>query len=107
MALNMRTKTRTWRYKLSMAILAQILKNVILFGDFNSRTSSLPDFVVADKFISQLQNDDLLYEERLEVLNSLHKNNFPLDRQSADRSTNVYGKQRTEFCQVKATTCLS
>ena len=70
---------------------------MILFGDFNSRTSSLPDFVVADEFISQLQNDDLLYEESLEVLNTLHKNNFPLDRQSADRTTNIYGKQLIEF----------
>ena len=69
---------------------------MILFGDFNSRTSSLPDFVVADEFISQLQNDDLLYEECLEVLNTLHKNNFPLDRQSADRTTNIYGKQLIE-----------
>ena len=70
--------------------LSSTFKNVILFGDFNSRTSSLPDFVVADEFILQLQNDDLLYEESLEVLTSLQKkqktkNNFPLDRQSADR----------------------
>ena len=74
-------------------------RNIILLGDFNSRTSSLPDFVIADEFISQIQNDDLLYNESMQVLNCLYKSNFPTDRKSADHSTNIYGKQLLEFCQ--------
>ena len=73
--------------------------NVILFGDFNSRTSSLPDFVVADEFISQIQNDDMLYNESMQVLNCLYKSNFSTDRKSADHSINIYGKQLLDFCQ--------
>ena len=72
---------------------------MILFGDFNSRTASLPDFVVVDEFISHMQNGNMIYEENLEVLRCLHKNNFPLDRHSADGSTNIYGKQLIEFCK--------
>ena len=55
--------------------------------------------MVVDEFISHLQNDNLMYEENLEVMHCLDENNFPLDRHSADTTTNVYGKQLIEFCQ--------
>ena len=74
---------------------------MILFGDLNSRTASFQDYVVVDEFISHLQNDNLMYEENLDVLHCLDENNFPLDRHSADRTTNFYGKQLIEFCQIK------
>ena len=61
--------------------------------------STLPDFVIADEFISQLQNDDILYNESTQVLNCLSQSNFPTERKSADYSTNYYGKQLLEFCQ--------
>ena len=35
-------------------------KNILLFGDFNSRTGKNSDFVICDQFISDLQgNEDL------------------------------------------------
>ena len=70
--------------------------DIIFFGDYNSRTSTLPDFVIVDKFISQLKNDDILYNESTQVLNRLSQSNFPTERKSADHSTNLYGKQLLE-----------
>ena len=73
--------------------------DVIMFGDYNSRTANLPDFLAADKFTSHLQNGDSLYNESMEVLECLNSCNFPLERKSADTSSNIYGKQLIEFCQ--------
>lgn len=75
------------------------IENVILFGDFNSRTACLDDFVIVDDFISRQQNDDTLYSESMQVLDCLLKCNLPINRRSADPVTNAYGKQLIEFCQ--------
>ena len=48
-------------------------QNIILFGDFNSRTSSLDDFVICDSFICDIQGNDELFMENQDVLNCFEK----------------------------------
>ena len=77
------------------------IENVILFGDFNSRTACLDDFVihVVDDFISKQQNDDTLYRVSMQVLDCLLNCYLLINRRSADPVTNAYAKQLIEFCQ--------
>ena len=72
---------------------------IILFGDFNSRTGILADYVIADTFISEMNGNDTLLEESKYKLECLEKLNIPLIRKSADLTTNNYGHQLIDFCK--------
>ena len=74
-------------------------RNILLFGDFNSRTGLKCDFVRCDKFISESNGNEDLYNENLFVLNYFDKYDILLQRNSADLSTNFYGQQLLEFCK--------
>lgn len=62
-------------------------KNMLLLGDFNSRTSNLDDFVLIDEFICDIYGDDELLRESLDIFQCLDKSNIPLLRKSADNVT--------------------
>ena len=73
--------------------------NIIIFGDFNSRTGKRPDFVIVDQFISDEYDNGILYNESMYTLQCMLKSNATLERDSADLTTNAYGLQLLEFCK--------
>lgn len=74
-----------------LEIQEQILKfcsdnsNIILFGDFNSRTNNLPDYVQVDRYISDMHGLQDLHEENINTLNNFDMYSVPLDRNTADK----------------------
>ena len=74
-------------------------KNILLFGDFNSRTGTNSDIIKCDKFISELQGNEELYTENLSILNYFDEYNIPLQRNSVDKNLNFYGPQLLELCK--------
>ena len=74
-------------------------RNILLFGDFNSRTGLKCDFVRCDKFISESNGNEDLYNENVYMLNYFDKYDILLQRNSADLSINFYGQQLLEFCK--------
>lgn len=71
----------------------------ILFGDLNSRTSNLKDYVLVDEFLSHMCDDDILRDENKETLYYFERDNVPLARNTSDKSTNTFGHQLLEFCR--------
>ena len=71
--------------------------NIILFGDFNSRSSDLEDIVQLDRCISEQNGLEDLYNENLNILNHFHLNDMPLVRKTADRNINMYGRYLLDF----------
>lgn len=74
-------------------------ENVLLLGDFNSRTSALQDFVQLDEFICDRYGNDDLYRENLNIFRYFDAYDVQLLRKNTDSSSNVYGKQLIEFCK--------
>ena len=74
-------------------------ENVMLFGDFNSRTAIHKDFVKSDDFICEIYGNEDLYQENLKILQYFEKNEIPLERKNADITVNAYGYQLLEFCK--------
>ena len=74
-------------------------RNILLFGDFNSRTGLKCDFVSCDKLISESNGNEYLYNENLYKLHSFDKNDIIFQRNSADQSVYFYGQQLLEFCK--------
>ena len=74
-------------------------KNILLFGDFNSRTGSTNDYVRCDPFICEAQGNQNLYQENLDILNLFDSCKVPLNRNNIDVKTNVYGSQLVDFCK--------
>lgn len=77
----------------------QSSRNILLFGDFNSRTAALTDFVECDDFICQLHGNEKVFMEYSDMLSCFEKCNIPVMRITTDCSPNVYGHQLTEFCK--------
>ena len=86
---NMHTLIRTSKYKVSL--------NMLLFGDFNSRTAKLADYIEGDKFIFDILGD--LSREREETFRNFETADIPLERNSVDLNTKAYGYQLTNFCK--------
>ena len=74
-------------------------KNILLFGDFNSRTKDLSDFTEVDDFISDVFGTENLLSENAEMFNCFNQNNIPILRKSADASVNQYGYSLIDFCK--------
>ena len=72
---------------------------LILFWDINSLTGIVPDFTVLDEFISKVQGDKTLLDENIDILSTLQRCNIPLERHSADLTTNTFGIQLIKFCK--------
>ena len=64
---------------------------MLLFGDFNSRTAKLADYIEGDKFIFDILGD--MSREREETFRNFET------ADSVDLNTNAYGYQLTEFCK--------
>lgn len=75
-------------------------KYVILQGDFNARTSNMPDIVDADQRLFEYVNMDTraLFDTNLREL--LRINNMNINRYSYDNSINRFGKMLIEFCRA-------
>ncbi|MEW8546895.1 MAG: reverse transcriptase family protein [Candidatus Thiodiazotropha sp.] len=78
---------------------SSLSKNIMLFGDFNSRSANNPDYVKCDDFICDIYGNDDLYHENLDILNCFEMYGIPLERQTADEITNLYGSQLLDFCK--------
>ena len=74
-------------------------KNILLFGDFNSRTKDLSDFTEVDDFISDVFGTENLLSENAEMFNCFNQTNIPILRKSADASVNQYGYSLIDFCK--------
>ena len=72
---------------------------IIIFGDFNARSSNLPDYVQLDVHISDSNGLQDVYEENVTILNYFETFNVPLNRKIADPNTNMYGNTMLEFCK--------
>ena len=70
-----------------------------MFGDFNSRTGTLCDYIIPDEFISEMHGNDILLDENMHAMHCLNKCNIPLNRNTADLTTNTYGHQLIDFCR--------
>ena len=75
------------------------IKTVLLFGDFNSRTVSLRDFIISDNFICEFNRTEELYSENADILKCFETYNIPLEHSNSDRKTNAYGYHMIEFCK--------
>ena len=75
------------------------LNYLIIFGDFNSRTGQSADYTITDDFISNIQDDSILSNENMNILYKVQQCKLPLERRSADPTTNTYGLQMLEFCK--------
>ena len=74
-------------------------KYVILFGDFNSQTGKLPDFVIVDDFLSEMYDNGPMFDESMSAVHCLLKRNVSIGGESADLITNIYGNQMLGFCK--------
>ena len=82
-------------------------KNVLLFGDFNSRTKDLSDFMEVDGFISDVFGTENLLSENASMYDCFEKNNIPFVRKSADASVNQYGYSLIDFCKSNSLVILN
>ena len=73
---------------------------IILMGDFNSRTGERSDLFVSDEFISDLYGLEFLELEDNNTRNIFIQNNVPLKRCNADKTVNAYGTQMIDFCKL-------
>ena len=73
--------------------------NLILFGDFNSRTNDLQDFVEIDEYFSEMHGLQELHAESTRIHTYFETCHIPLKRNTADRNVNTYGRNMLEFCK--------
>ena len=73
---------------------------ILLMGDFNSRTGERTDIFISDEFLSDLYGLDFLELESNNTRNILIQNNVPIKRCNIDKVVNAYGTQMLEFCKL-------
>ena len=73
--------------------------HVILTGDFNSRTSSQPDYIETDEFFSELFDFDAETAEFFSHINKLECLNILKDRRSQDSHVNNHGHRLLDLCR--------
>lgn len=74
-------------------------KYILLFGDFNSRTGTLPDNLKFDENIFEANNLNDLFDENVEILNKFDFYNVPISRVNSDDIVNTYGRHLLELCE--------
>ena len=82
-------------------------KNILLFGDFNSRSKDLSDFTEVDGFISDVFGTENLLSENACMYDCFEQNNVPFVRKSADSSVNQYGYNLIDFCKSNSLVILN
>ena len=75
------------------------MKHVIILGDFNSRSSTMCDYIRTGDLISEINGNQELFDENLEICHCFENNNIPLERINIDKITNSHGYQHVEFCK--------
>ena len=75
------------------------MKHVIILGDFNSRSSTMCDYIRTDDFICEINGNQELFDENMDIFHCFENNNIPLERINIDKITNSYGYQLVEFCK--------
>ena len=74
-------------------------KNIILMGDFNSRTGQKDDYVPIDSYLSKNFGLEQLCNDFSDVLNNFQLNSVPLLRDNDDSAINSYGNMMLDFCK--------
>ena len=74
-------------------------KNILMFGDFNSRTGSKADYIICDQFMCDIQGNEELFLENLNTINYFDNYDVSLKRNNADTTDNFYGQQLLNFCK--------
>ena len=72
---------------------------IILMGDFNSRTGKRGDLFATDEFLSDMYGLHFLELESNTTRNIFVQNNIPLQRVNSDKTVNAYGTQMIDFCK--------
>ena len=73
--------------------------SVLIFGDLNSRTKHLQDYVTPDNEVFENINMQDLFDKLQSELSCFEKNsNFRLHRQNSDTGVNNYGYRLIDFC---------
>ena len=73
--------------------------NLLIFGDFNSRSGTLADYIHMDKFICNRLGLQSLDDANTNILNLFEASNIPISRNNADKNVNTYGKAFIDFCK--------
>ena len=74
-------------------------KNIILMGDFNSRTGQQDDYIPIDSYLSKNFGLEQLCDDFSDVLNNFQLNSVPLLRDNDDSAINSYGNMMLDFCK--------
>ena len=77
------------------------ISNVLLFGDFNSRSRQLQDYIEADEFIlKHFNSEDITNEYEQEISYFEGNKNVKLKRTNADTGINNYCYKLIDFCKT-------
>ena len=71
-------------------------KYILIFGDFNSRTSD--DYVQIDKSLCDMHGLQDLYDENASIISCL-ENSVPSLRKTLDKTVNTYGHSLLDPCK--------
>ncbi|CAG2245404.1 unnamed protein product [Mytilus edulis] len=77
--------------------------SIILLGDFNARTATMPDFIVPDDTLFDIL--DLTDNQDVDTLKNMYSYNFlldyniPLQRSSEDKKSNGFGSKLIDMCK--------
>ena len=76
-------------------------QNILLFGDFNSRTKNLPDIIEIDPYICTRFNSQELSIEYETEMSYFDNNNTRISFQRTNKDTNMnnYGYRMLDFCK--------
>jgi hypothetical protein len=64
-------------------------EQILLFGDFISRTRSKSDIVECDELIFNLLGNDECISESRDIVNKLNNNEIPLQRKTLDKTVKL------------------
>jgi len=79
--------------------MANTYKYIWLAGDFNARTSKIPDFIPSDPFIDEMFDVDLDLQTHFNKHTILENLSYTLNRASKDNKTNTHGMRLIELCR--------
>ena len=76
--------------------------SILIFGDYNSRTRTLKDFIEVDKYLSTRFHSDELLPEYDTDLSDFQKSHISLHRINSDTGINNYGYRLLDFCKTNS-----
>jgi hypothetical protein len=75
----------------------QRYSSLCLFGDFNSRTRLLKDYIQVDRELFETNNSDSVFNEFTEEMLCFQNTNICIERSNNDKSVNNYGYKFIDF----------